>query len=249
MEPIISFKDVSKYFPLYHQITGGIKNFIFHLPSAVKQIRASKFYALKNINMEIFKGETFGVIGKNGAGKSTMLGLIAGVLKPSEGEIKIKGRIAPLLELGGGFHPDLTGRENITLNGILLGLTKTEVKSRMDQIIEFSELGYFIDQPIRTYSSGMLARLGFSVAVHTNPEIFLIDEVLAVGDVEFQKKCFDKMEEFKKKGVTIVLVSHSIEQVEDLCSQAIWIEKGQMMKLGASKEVADSYHEFIKSGH
>jgi len=248
MEPIVSFKEVSKYFPLYHQITGGIKNFIFHLPSAVKQIRASKFYALKNISLEIFKAETFGVIGKNGAGKSTMLGLIAGVLKPSEGEIRIKGRIAPLLELGGGFHPVLTGRENITLNALLLGLTKKEVKTRADQIIEFSELGYFIDQPIRTYSSGMLARLGFSVAVHTSPDIFLIDEVLAVGDFEFQKKCVDKIGEFKSKGVTIVLVSHSIEQVEDLCSQAIWIEKGQMMKLGPSREVGESYRQFISSG-
>ncbi len=192
-DPVIIFDNVSKSYPLYHHITGGIKNFLFHLPKAVSSIKNSRFEALRDISFAVHKGETFGIIGRNGAGKSTTLGLIAGVLKPSKGNIIIKCKISPLLELGGGFHPELTGKENILLNGVLLGLTRDEVKKKMDAIIEFSELGDFIEQPIRVYSSGMLARLGFSVVAHLNPEILLIDEILAVGDMEFQKKCLDKM--------------------------------------------------------
>jgi lipopolysaccharide transport system ATP-binding protein len=238
---MIVFDRVSKSYPLYHHVTGGLKNFLFNLPKAVSSIKNSSFEALRNISFEVYKGETFGIIGRNGAGKSTTLGLIAGVLKPSKGKVIVKGRILPLLELGGGFHPELTGKENILLNGVLLGLTRAEVKSKMDEIIEFSELSDFIEQPIRTYSSGMLARLGFSVIAHLDPEILLIDEILAVGDIEFQKKCIDKMMSFKRSGVTMVLVSHSMQDVERICDRVIWIENHSIEIVGNPKDVIASY--------
>lgn len=224
-EPLIIFDNISKSYPLYHHITGGIKNFLFHFPKAINQMKGLRFEALKDLSFDVCKGETFGIIGRNGAGKSTILGLIAGVLKPSNGNIVIKGRISPLLEIGAGFHPELTGRENIMLNGVLLGLTRKEVLKKMVEIIEFSELGNFIDQPIRVYSNGMLARLGFSVVAHLDPQILLIDEILAVGDMEFQKKCMDKMMGFKRSGVTMVFVSHSMEDVKGICDRVMWIEE------------------------
>lgn len=181
-------------------------------------------------------------IGRNGAGKSTTLGPIAGVLKPSQGKVIIKGKISPLLDLGGGFHPELTGRENIMLNGVLLGLTREQVKKKMDQIIDFSELGDFIDQPLRVYSSGMFARLGFSVVAHLNPEILLIDEVLAVGDMSFQQKCIDKMLGFKKSGVTMVFVSHSMSDVERICDRVMWIDNHNVKMIREPGEVVKSYY-------
>lgn len=240
-DPVIIFSNVSKSYPLYHHITAGIKNFLFHLPKAVNQMKNSRFQALKDISFEVYKGETFGIIGRNGAGKSTTLGLIAGVLKPSKGKVSVKGRISPLLELGAGFHPELTGRENIMLNGVLMGLTRAEVLRKMDEIIEFSELKDFIDQPIRVYSSGMLARLGFSVVAHLEPEILLIDEILAVGDMEFQKKCIDKMLGFKKSGVTIIFVSHSMADIERICDRAMWIENHNVKMIGKPKEIVEGY--------
>jgi len=240
-EPIIIFDHVSKSYPLYHHITGGIKNFLFHLPKALSSTKNSRYEVLKDISFETYKGETLGIIGKNGVGKSTTLGLIAGVLKPSKGKVVVRGRISPLLELGGGFHPELTGKENIMLNGVLLGLTRNQVKSKMDEIIEFSGLGDFIYQPIRTYSSGMYARLGFSVIAHLDPEILLIDEVLAVGDIEFQKKCLNKMMGFKKSGVTMVFVSHSMEDVERICDRVIWIDHHQIKRMGMPEEVLLNY--------
>jgi lipopolysaccharide transport system ATP-binding protein len=238
---IIQCTDVRKDFPIYHHFTGGIKSFLFHFPTAIKEMRRSRFTALKNISFEVSSGETVGIIGKNGAGKSTILGLLAGVLKPSSGQVTVAGRIAPLLELGAGFHPELSGRENILLNGILLGMLKREVEEKIDSIIEFSELEKFIDQPIRTYSSGMLARLGFSVAVHCEPDILLLDEVLSVGDQDFQKKCIEKMLGFKRSGKTIIFVSHSAQQVEEICDRVIWIEKGKVELSGNVEEVLPNY--------
>jgi lipopolysaccharide transport system ATP-binding protein len=240
-EPVIIFDNVSKDYPLYHHFTGGFKNFLFHLPKTIHSIRNSRYEALKHMSFEVYKGEVLGIIGRNGAGKSTTLGLIAGVLKPSKGRVVVKGKISPLLELGGGFHPELTGKENIMLNGVLLGLTRSEISQKMEEIIAFSELGDFVNQPIRTYSSGMLARLGFSVITHLDPEILLIDEILAVGDMEFQKKCLDKMEGFKKRGVTMVFVSHSKADVERICDRVMWIEDHTVKMLGKSKEIAPSY--------
>jgi lipopolysaccharide transport system ATP-binding protein len=240
-ELMIVFDRVSKSYPLYHHIMSGIKNFLFHLPKAVSSIKNSSFEALRNISFEVSKGETFGIIGRNGAGKSTTLGLIAGVLKPSKGRIIVNGKISPLLEIGGGFHPELTGRENIMLNGVLLGLTRAEVKRKMNEIIEFSELGEFISQPIRVYSSGMLARLGFSVVAHLDPEILLIDEILAVGDMQFQKKCLDKMIGFKNKGVTMVFVSHSMEDVERICDRVMWVENHSIKMIGEPETIISNY--------
>jgi len=239
--PVIIFDNISKSYPLYHHITGGIKNFFFHLSKGISSLKNSRFEALRDISFEVYKGETFGIIGRNGAGKSTTLGLIAGVLKPSKGKVIVKGRISPLLELGAGFHPELTGRENIMLNGVLLGLTRAEVLKKMDEIIEFSELGEFIDQPMRVYSSGMLARLGFSVVSSLEPEVLLIDEILAVGDMNFQKKCLDKMMGFKKSGVTMVFVSHSMQDIKMICDRVMWIESHIIKMIGEPKVVVDSY--------
>jgi lipopolysaccharide transport system ATP-binding protein len=193
------------------------------------------------MSFEVARGETLGIIGRNGAGKSTLLGLIAGVLRPTRGRVTLRGRVSPLLELGGGFHPELTGRENIVLNGVLLGMTRKEVAQRSDEIIEFSELRDFIDQPIRTYSSGMLARLGFSVVAHLDPEIILLDEVLAVGDAVFQRKCIQKMLEFKKRGTTIVFVSHSAADVDLICDRVLWIENHTLKKSGPPAAILGEY--------
>jgi lipopolysaccharide transport system ATP-binding protein len=238
----IKFDNVSKYYKLIN--TGGLKSFIFNFFKQVKMYRESTFKALENINFEVKDGEVVGIIGKNGAGKSTTLGLIAGVMKPTFGKVEVKGRIAPLLELGAGFHHDLTGRENIVLNGILLGMSKKDILSKVDDIINFSELEEFIDQPIRMYSSGMLSRLGFSIAIQTNPDILLIDEVLSVGDKDFQKKCADKIAEFKNKGITIVFVSHDIASVEKICDKVIWIENHKIRMIGSTSDVIKEYNKF-----
>ena len=240
-ENAVVFDRVSKSYPLYHHIIGGIKRFIFNIPAALKAIKTSRYEALSNISFEIKKGETVGVIGRNGAGKSTTLGLIAGVMKCTSGSITVNGRVAPLLELGAGFNHELTGRENIILNAVLLGLNISEVKERISSIIAFSELGDFIDQPIRVYSSGMLARLGFSVAAHLNFEILLVDEVLGVGDQQFQKKCYDKILESKQAGMTIVFVSHSMPEIEKVCGRVIWIENHTVKQIGETKQVIDAY--------
>ena len=242
-ESVIIFENVTKTYPYYGYITAGLKNFLFNLPKAIKNTRR-RFTAIKDVSFEVYKGECFGIIGKNGAGKSTLLGLTAGVLKPDRGKITVKGKVSPLLELGAGFHPELTGRENIILNGVLLGMTKEEIFRKIDEIIEFSELGEFIDQPIRTYSSGMVARLGFSVVAHLDPDILLVDEVLAVGDINFQKKCMDKIMSFRKNGVTILLVSHGIETVETLCDRVMWIDEHRIRLIGSSKEVCKVYKNF-----
>ena len=237
----IKFENVSKHYRLIN--SGGIKTFIFNFFNQIKAYKKTVFHALEDVSFEINDKEVVGIIGRNGAGKSTTLGLIAGVLSPTSGKVTVNGRIAPLLELGAGFHHDLTGRENIVLNGLLLGMTKKDILSKVDEIIEFSELEEFIDQPIRMYSSGMLTRLGFSIAIQTNPEILLIDEVLSVGDQSFQKKSGSKISEFKEKGVTIVLVSHDIETVAKLCDKVIWIENHKIKMTGTTDEVVKVYKD------
>ncbi len=235
----VKFENVTKYYTLLN--TGGIKHFILNFFKEYKKIKSNRFLALENISFEVKDKDVVGIIGKNGAGKSTTLGLIAGVLKPTSGRVEVNGRIAPLLELGAGFHPDLTGRENVILNGILLGMTKKEILSKLDSIIEFSELGEFIDQPIRIYSSGMMSRLGFSVAVHVDPEILLIDEVLSVGDFKFQEKSKNKIYEFKEKGKTIIFVSHDIGMVEELCDKVILIHDHKLLYQGDVKKGVELY--------
>ncbi|GAB4487445.1 MAG: hypothetical protein OHK006_16600 [Thermodesulfovibrionales bacterium] len=241
---IIRFEDVSKGYTLYHQ-HGGLKAFILHPLRTLQTLKKSRYVALNGISFSIGRGETIGIIGRNGAGKSTLLGLIAGIMKPTSGRVHVAGRVSPLLELGAGFHHELTGRENILMNGVLLGLTRREVNARMEEIIAFSELAEFIDQPIKTYSSGMLARLGFSVVVHLDPEVLLIDEVLAVGDIEFQKKCLERIENFRRSEVTIVFVSHSMADVERICDRAIWIEDHRVKAVGEAKTVVAQYRKAL----
>ena len=237
----IKFEDVYKYYTLLN--TGGIKNFILHFFKYVKNIKKNKILALENISFTVKDKEVVGIIGKNGAGKSTTLGLIAGVLAPTKGNVSVNGKIAPLLELGAGFHPDLTGRENIILNGILLGMTKNEILDKLDSIIEFSEIGEFIDEPIRIYSSGMLSRLGFSVAVHVDPDILLIDEVLSVGDFKFQEKSKNKIYEFKQKGKTIVFVSHDVETIKEFCTKVVIIYNHRVIYEGNVEKGVEIYEK------
>lgn len=241
MDYVVKFEDVYKEYPFYQHLSAGFKSFVFNLPKSIASLKKSRFIALKGVSFEVKKGETFGIIGRNGSGKSTILGLIAGVIKQDRGVIETKGRISSLLELGAGFHPDLSGIENIILNGILTGNTREDMLKKMDRIIEFSEIGDFIYQPLRTYSSGMYVRLGFSMAVHIEPEILLVDEALAVGDRGFQEKCLKRMQEFKESGTTIIIVSHDMAPIEKLCDKVAWIEGGRIIETGEPKEVVEKY--------
>lgn len=238
---VIELDHVSKWYPKYQPLLKGIKSSLLQLPDTIRSFGRERFVALDDVSLQIKKGETVGLIGSNGAGKSTMLGLIAGVISPARGRVEVSGRVAPLLELGAGFHLDLTGRENIVLNGVLLGLTRQEVLARMDEIIAFSELDDSLDQPLRTYSTGMMARLGFSIAVHLEPEVLLIDEILSVGDLHFQFKCNDKIDAFRRRQVTMVIVSHSIEQIQRLCDRVIWLAGGRVVGDGAPEVVLPQY--------
>jgi lipopolysaccharide transport system ATP-binding protein len=241
MNGTIVFDGVTKTYRRHEHLARGIKAALLNLPTTIRAFQGERFDAVRGVSFSIAKGETVGIVGRNGAGKSTVLGLIAGVLWPQAGKVEVLGRVAPLLELGAGFHPELTGVENIFLNAILLGLTRREVDARLRAIAEFSELGDFLRQPLRTYSSGMMARLGFSVACHLDPDILLVDEVLAVGDVGFQAKCRAKIQEFQGRGVTIVLVSHSGGTIRELCRRAIWIDGGVVKADGPAGEVLDGY--------
>ncbi|MCL5125597.1 MAG: ABC transporter ATP-binding protein [Deltaproteobacteria bacterium] len=204
-----------------------------------------EFWALRNIDIESPTGKVVGVIGRNGAGKSTLLKVLAGVIKPIEGKVEVNGRIAPLIELGAGFDPELTGRENTYLNGTILGCTNKEITQKIDQIIDFSERGEFIDAPLRTYSSGMIARLGFAIATDVDPDILIVDEILGVGDDAFQAKCKKRIENFRSKGVTILFVSHDLNQVEEICDWVYWLDHGQVRANGAPKHVVSEYRKFM----
>ena len=205
------------------------------------QIRYQDFWALHDINLQIQRGEVFGIIGPNGAGKSTLLKVVSRVLRPTTGHLRVRGRISPLLELGAGFDPELTGRENIYLNGAILGYSQAEIDDCFDQIVEFAGLPEFIDAPVRTYSSGMYARLGFSVATMKRPEILIVDEILGVGDAEFQTKSYERIQRFQGEGTTILLVSHSLERVKELCARAIWLDHGKILASGSADQVVDQY--------
>lgn len=202
-----------------------------------------EFTALRDISFQIPKGQTVGVIGRNGSGKSTLLTLLAGIYRPTSGTIKVHGRIASLLELGAGFHPEFTGLENIYLNAAILGMERTEITRQLDDIIQFADLAEFIDTKLKFYSSGMVARLGFAVAVHVNPEVLLVDEVLAVGDADFHEKCYAKIDDFKRQGVTIFFVSHDLEAVKRVCDRVIWIDKHEIREDGKPDEVIAHYEE------
>jgi lipopolysaccharide transport system ATP-binding protein len=240
MKPVVTFDNVTKVFKTHHRYQVGLKAMVLN-PGLITR-GWERFLAINAISFTIREGETFGILGRNGAGKSTLLALIAGVLRPTFGKISVQGRISPLLELGVGFTPDLTGIENIVINGVLMGLRRREVEGKMDEIIDFSGLGSFIDQPLKTYSSGMQMRLGFAIAIHAEPDILLVDEVLAVGDAEFQKKCLGRIADLRKRGVTIVLVSHDLLTMESVCDRAAYIEKGGLVAIGPPSEVTGIYH-------
>jgi ABC-type polysaccharide/polyol phosphate transport system ATPase subunit len=206
------------------------------------------FTALDDVSFEVPRGTMFGVIGANGSGKSTLLKLLAGITKPTRGSITVSGRISALIELGAGFHPEISGRENVAINGIMLGLTRREIQERFDEIVAFAELERFIDAPVKTYSSGMYMRLGFAVAVHADPEVLLVDEVLAVGDEAFSRKCLDKIGEFRRRGKTIFFVSHSLGLVEKMCDDVLWLRQGRMVDRGDPKRVVDAYLTYVAGG-
>jgi ABC-type polysaccharide/polyol phosphate transport system ATPase subunit len=207
------------------------------------KIKRRAFWALKGIDLNVKKGEIFGILGRNGAGKSTLLKVVSRVLIPVEGRVWINGNISPLLQLGAGFHPELTGRENIFLNATLLGHPRSEVNDMVDEIISFAEIGDFIEAPLRTYSSGMKARLGFAVATAWKPDILILDEVLSVGDVSFRRKCFTRMNNYRDGGATVLMVSHSVDQVRELCERTMWLDHGQIKMIGSSDQVCDAYEK------
>lgn len=240
MTATVQFDNVSKKFTLRHERARSFQETALALFKGRGNSR-EELWALKDASFAIERGKTLGLIGPNGSGKSTVLKLITRILEPTSGHIVVQGRVSALIELGAGFHPDLTGRENVYLNGSLLGFSRNEMKAKFDKIVEFSELEKFIDVPIKHYSSGMHMRLGFAVAIHVDPDILLIDEILAVGDQAFQNKCLAKIGELKSQGVTILFVSHDLEAVRGLCDQAIWLEGGRVQAEGLTREVVDHY--------
>ena len=235
----IELHDIAVQYHLPHERLSGIKEYAIRW--AQGRLRYHQFWALRGVDLMIERGESFGVIGRNGAGKSTLLKVMARVLKPTEGRVVMRGRTAPLLELGAGFHPELTGRENVYLNGALIGLPRREIAANFDAIVDFAEIAEFIDAPIRTYSTGMVARLGFAVATNIRPQILLIDEVLSVGDAVFQEKCLARMRAFQSQGTTIVLVSHSMGRVQEFCQRALCLEGGQVAAQGGVNEIVERY--------
>ncbi|MDY7078949.1 MAG: ABC transporter ATP-binding protein [Chloroflexota bacterium] len=246
---IIRFNGVSKRFTLHHERSRSFQELALGLfrrnSSSPEHGRGRRdgeeFWALRGVSFIVKQGETVGLIGPNGAGKSTALKLISRIIEPTSGRIEVNGRVGALLELGAGFHPDLTGRENIFLNGSILGLSRADIRRKLDEIVAFAELERFIDVPVKHYSSGMYVRLGFSVAVHTDPEVLLVDEVLAVGDQNFQRKCMDRIYDMKQAGTTILLVSHGIDAVARLCHRAIWLDEGQVVDDGPARDMVEGY--------
>jgi homopolymeric O-antigen transport system ATP-binding protein len=240
--PAIELDGISKCFRLYHDMNYSLKEKFVNFRKRGYEL----FWALKDIDLTIYRGETLSMIGPNGSGKSTMLRLMTRIMKPNQGRIGVHGSIAALLELGAGFHPDLTGRENIYLNASILGFKKADVDVILDKIIDFSELGPFIDNQVKNYSSGMYVRLGFSVAINVNPDVLLIDEVLAVGDESFQAKCLDRISRMQQAGKTIVLVTHNSDQAASISDRILWLEKGEIKMLGDPLEVTEAYHEAMQ---
>jgi len=243
----VKLKNVSKVFArqvLKRKYT-TLRETLLHFDWLKNRRKVRYVDALKDINLTIEKGESVGIIGMNGSGKSTLLKLLAGIYKPDSGKVYVKGRVASLIGLGIGFHPGFTGRENIFINGIILGLSKREIKRRFDDIVKFAELEDYIDEPVRIYSDGMFMRLGFSVATNVDPDILLIDEILAVGDEYFQHRCAEKIAEFRKMGKTMVIVSHELEAIEKWCDRVVWLDGGIIKEVGIPGKVIDSYRKAI----
>lgn len=237
----VSVEHVSKRFRMYHERNDSLKSMVMRGKKSVHE----DFWALKDVSFEVPHGTTFGLIGKNGSGKSTLLKCLAKILWPEEGSITARGKQASLLEVGSGFHPELSGRENVFLNGSILGMSRKEVTRKFDEIVSFSGVGHFIDQPVKNYSSGMYVRLGFSVAVAVTPDILVVDEVLAVGDATFQKRCREKFKEMKKEGRTVILVSHSMNTVKDMCDEVAWLNEGELKMIGKTNDVVAAYNATV----
>lgn len=240
-EDAIRLENVSVHYRVPSERIGTFKEYLIRRLQG--QVKHQAFLALREVNLQVKRGEVFGVIGNNGAGKSTMMKLVARVLKPTRGRVWVKGKIAPLLDIGAAFHPELTGRENIYLNGALLGFTRREMEEKFDRIVDFSELWDFIDAPMRTYSSGMWARLGFAVATDVNPDVLLVDEVLAVGDEAFQHKSSNRMQKFRDQNATILIVSHDMGVIEGICQRVCWLDHGQVKMVGSPSEVIQAYRQ------
>jgi ABC-type polysaccharide/polyol phosphate transport system ATPase subunit len=238
-EPMIVLDDVAVRYRVPKERIPSFKEYVIRWMK--REVAYQDFWALQNIHLEVYPGEVVGIIGPNGAGKSTMLKVVARVLRPTKGRVRINGKVAPLLELGAGFDYELTGRENIYLNGAILGYSKSNIDERFKRIVDFAGLGDFIDAPLRTYSTGMVARLGFAVATDVRPEILIVDEILGVGDAEFQTKSFERIQRFQAEGTTILLVSHSLGQVEEMCSRAVWLDHGKEISSGPTKTVVNQY--------
>jgi len=241
MKPVIILDNVSVRYRAPEKTIRSFKEYA--IQTLKRNIRLHEFRALDNVCLQVEEGEILGIIGRNGAGKSTLLKVISRVLIPTDGRVRIRGKVSPLLELGAGFHPELTGRENIFLNGTLLGHSRRDIESRLADIIEFAELGAFIDSPLRTYSSGMVARLGFSVSTAWRPEILILDEVLSVGDEAFRNKCKTRMKHYRDEGSTELLVAHDSKTIESLCSRAMWLDHGGVKAIGPSREVTALYRQ------
>lgn len=238
-EKIIEVKNVYMKFNLMEERVDNLKEYIVRFFKG--KLLYNEFTALDNISFSINRGDVVGFIGLNGAGKSTLLKIVAGILKPTSGEVKIKGDIAPLIEVGAGFDPELTARENIFLNGAILGYDHKFLLKHFNSIIDFAELRQFVDVPVKNFSSGMYARLGFSIATEVKPDILIVDEVLAVGDYKFQEKCESRIENMIKKGTTVIMVSHSIETIKKMCNKVLWLENGKLKKIGNTKEICQQY--------
>jgi ABC-type polysaccharide/polyol phosphate transport system ATPase subunit len=241
----IEIRNVWKEFRLHHARARTLKEEMVRRLLGRSIEGSSSFWALQDVSFDIERGETFGIIGSNGSGKSTLLKLMTGISKPTRGSVGVRGRVSALLELGAGFHPDFSGRENTYLNGAILGLNRREIDRLFDAIVSFAELEAFIDNPVKTYSSGMYMRLAFAIAIHVDPDILVVDEVLAVGDGAFQQKCYDQIHRFKHQGKTIVFVSHSLGTVQELCQRSAWLDKGHLRALGETRTVLDFYSQQI----
>lgn len=239
METMIEVRDVSMRFRMANDRISSIKEYT--IARLRGKLKYNEFEALKHVSFDVKRGEVMGLIGHNGAGKSTLLKVISGILKPTEGSVIVRGNVAPMLELGSGFDFDMTGRENIFLNGAILGYSEEFLKSKYEEIVAFSEIGPFIDMPLRNYSSGMVARLAFSVATVVVPEVLIVDEVLAVGDADFQEKSRKRMMELMSGGTTVLFVSHSMEQIRQMCNRVVWLEKGHIRMIGGLQETCDAY--------
>lgn len=244
-QTVVSIENVGLRYDVPRERINSFKEYAIRLIQ--RKLDRQQFWALKDVSFAVHAGELFGIMGLNGAGKSTLLKLVARVLRPTTGRVWTRGKVAPLLSVGAGFHPELTGRENIFLNGTLLGFTQKEMRRKFDSIVEFSELGEFIDLPVRSYSSGMAARLGFAVASDSRPDILIVDEALAVGDEAFQAKCFQRIETYQAEGMTTFLVTHNSERLRKYCQRAAWLHKGELKLVGKTDEVLDHYQESFKS--